>query len=474
MTSRASPALTPTDDPDALAAHRGLLWLVSAALFMQTLDSTIVNAAVPTIADALAVTPLSLKSALTAYVLTIAVCVPASPWLVDRLGTRRLIGVAFAVFSLGSLACGLAQSLDQLVVSRVLQGMGGALMMPVGRYVLARTFSKRALVQAMSMVTLPAMLGPVLGPLLGGALAEYGDWRLIFLINLPVGALGLWLTQRFMPEIRGERRRFDLAGFTYFALASGLLMAGADRAADGRAKLAVLACLAAGALFAVLLVWHTRRTEHPVADLRLFASRSFSISVLGNICTRLAAAGMPFVLVLFLQLGCDWSPLAAGLILVPQAMGMMLMKLGITRILVQFGYRRALVANTLIIAVLLSAFGLLGADTPSWAVALLVFVYGLAMSLQYTAMNTLAFQDIGPDQAAHASSLTSSMQFLGISFGIALASLLMEALVGDLHTHAAAYVHAFHLTVWWLAGMAVLAAAVFTRLRRDRPGRETA
>ena len=447
---------------------RGLIWLVAAAFFMQTLDSTIVNTAVPSIADALAVPPIALKTALTSYVLTLAICIPASAWLSDRFGTRRVFAASILIFTLGSLACGVSQNLTQLVASRVLQGIGGALLMPIGRYVLVRAFGAKDFVAAMSTAGIPGLLGPVLGPLLGGVLSQYASWRWIFLVNVPVGLVGLWLNRTQMPDFRGERRPFDWIGFALFAFASGMLLTAAETAGDQdypRAGIAALVGMACAYAY-----WrYSRRARHPVADLTLLKVRSFTIALGGGMCTRLGTAGLSFVLMLFLQVGCGWSPTAAGLMIVPQAIAMVLMKFLIDRILKRHGYRRALFVNTALATVLLACFALFNATTPWWAIALLMFAYGFVMSLQYTAMNTLAFVDLPPERAAQAPSLTSATQYLVISFGIAFSSWLFALFLGDHHRDPAAYVHGFRVAVLVMAVLPLVAVYVFTRLRHDRP-----
>lgn len=447
---------------------RGLIWLVAAAFFMQTLDSTIVNTAVPSIAHALAVRPIALKTALTSYVLTLAVCIPASAWLSDRFGTRRVFAASVLIFTLGSLACGVAQNLAQLIAARVLQGIGGALLMPIGRYVLVRAFGPKGFVAAMSTAGIPGLLGPVLGPLLGGVLSQYASWRLIFLVNVPVGVVGLWLNRTHMPDFRGARRPFDWIGFVLFAFASGLLLMAAETAGDGNYPRAGVAALAG--LGCAYAYWrYGRRAAHPAVDLSLFKVRSFAIAVGGGMCTRLGTAGLSFVLMLFLQVGCGWSPTAAGLMIVPQAIAMVLMKLLIDRILKRWGYRRSLYVNTTLATVLLASFALFNATTPWWAIALLMFAYGFVMSLQYTAMNTLAFVDLAPERAAQASSLTSAAQYLVISFGIALSSWLLASFLGTRGHDATNYVHGFRFAVLVMALLPMLGVYVFTRLRHDRP-----
>ncbi|MFK2873572.1 MFS transporter [Dyella lipolytica] len=450
--------------PSTRESYSGLIWLVAAAFFMQALDSTIVNTAVPAMADALGVTPLGMRSALTSYVLTLAILIPASPWLCDRFGTRRVFGIAISVFAIGSLLCGLSQTLPQLVMARVLQGCGGAALMPVGRYVLVRTIDKRDFVQVMSTVATFGLLGSVLGPLLGGALVEYTNWRLIFLLNVPVGIVGIWLNRHEMPEYRLDKaNRFDLVGFLLFAGASALLLAASEFAADEHIRWAEMGTLVLMAIgLGIVYVWHSRRTDHPVADISLLRVRSVWVSLSGNLLTRLGVSGMFLLIVLFLQVGCGWSPLMAGLMMVPQALGSISAKWLVNRLLIRLGYRRMLFANTLIVSVLLAMFALLGPHTPMAMIALLVFVYGGFMGMQYTVMNTLIYTDLDIKHASMASSMASTTQYLSMSFGIAMATLLMQTL---LHGHGnAAYVVAFRWTVIVLAIITAVASRVFARL----------
>jgi EmrB/QacA subfamily drug resistance transporter len=452
--------------------YSGLIWLVSAAFFMQALDSTIVNTAVPTIASALGETPLNMRGALTSYVLTLAILIPASPWLCDRFGTRRVFGVAISVFAIGSLLCGISQTLLELVIARVLQGCGGAALMPVGRYVLVRTIDKRDFVKVMSTVATFGLLGSVLGPLLGGALVQYTSWRLIFLLNVPVGIVGLWLNLREMPEYRAvDASRFDLLGFLLFAASSALLLAASEFAADENIQWAQMGSLVLLAvLFGAVYVWHSRRTEHPVADLSLLRVRSVWVSLSGNLLTRLGVSGMFLLIVLFLQVGCGWSPLMAGLMMVPQALGSISAKWLVNRTLIRLGYRRMLFGNTLIVAALLAMFALLGPHTPMALIALLVFVYGGFMGMQYTTMNTLIYTDLDIKYASMASSMASTTQYLSMSFGIALATVFMQMLLHG-HSNPEAYVVAFRWTVILLAIITAIASRVFARLDKTPTAR---
>lgn len=471
-----TPASAPIDGaaPAELSSRvrfRGLLWLVAAAFFMQTLDSTIVNTAVPAIAHALGVTPLDMRSALTSYVLTLAILIPASPWLCDRFGTRRVFAVAIGTFSVGSLLCGLAQTLPELVAARVLQGVGGAALIPVGRYVLVRSIDKREFVRAMSTVATFGLLGSVLGPLMGGLLVQFTSWRLIFLINVPVGLLGLWLNQRDMPDYRRDRvGPFDVAGFLMFAAASALLLAAAEQAGGHvHSWNRIGGCAALAGLLGALYLRHSRRTPHPVADLTLLRVRSVWVALGAGLFTRLGVSGMFLLLVLFLQVGCGWSPTLAGLMMVPQAIGAITSKWVVDRLLIRLGYRRLLLGNTLMVATLIASFALFGPTTPAWLIATAVFVYGGFMGLQYTAMNTLIYTDLDVRHASMASSMASTAQYLSMSFGIALASLLMELFLDRDATAGPSYIGAFRAAVLLLALITAAAAVIFLRLRPDQP-----
>lgn len=459
-------------EPSTRQRFRGLLWLVAAAFFMQTLDSTVVNTAVPVMAAALQVTPLGMRTALTSYVLTLAILIPASPWLCDRFGTRRVFGAAIVVFGIGSLLCGVAQTLPQLVAARVVQGIGGAALMPVGRYVLVRSIDKREFVRAMSTVATFGLLGSVLGPLFGGAIVEFASWRLIFLINVPVAMAGLWMNRRSMPEYRLDRaNRFDLFGFLLFGAASALLLTASELAGDSPVPWSTMAwCGLLALLLGVVYVWHSRRTAHPVADLSLLRLRSVWVALAGGLFTRLGISGMFLLLVLFLQVGCGWSPLAAGLMMVPQALGSIVAKWAVSRVLVHFGYRRLLLGNTLIVSALLAVFALLGPGTPVALIALLTFIYGAFAGLQYTTMNTLIYADVDIRHASMTSSMASTVQYLAMSFGIALSTLLMEAMLKG-HAHED-YVVAFRWTMIMLAAITAVASQVFSRLPRGRSAQD--
>jgi EmrB/QacA subfamily drug resistance transporter len=432
---------------------------------MQMLDSTIVNTATPSIALGMGIAPLDLRTALTSYTLSLAVFIPISSWLSDRHGTRAVFWWAILIFTLGSLVCGLAPNLWTLVVARVVQGFGGALMIPVGRLALVRGFDKSEFVDAMAFATIPGLIGPAIGPLLGGLFSMYLSWRMIFFVNLPFGLVGLFMARRFMPDYRGAPdARLDTTGFVLFALGAGGLSWALEQVSDDRYAQGALAGLVAMLALAQYLR-HARRAVAPIVDLKLLRIRSFRVAFNGGLVTRLGVGGIYFLLTLLFQIGFGYSAVMAGLLQMPQALAMLLMRFFAGTIIKYQGYRRVLLYNTALAGVLVMLFASIGIHTPLWLICVQVFVYGFVMSLQYTAMNTLGFVDLAPAQASMGSSMTSTVQNLSISFGIAFASLLMAMFLHG--THAGAdYVAAFRVTMLILGGVTLLSSLLFVPLPR--------
>ena len=446
-----------------------LPWLVAVAFFMQALDTTILNTAVPSIARALEVAPLSMKSVLSTYTLSLAVFIPISGWMANRFGTRRVFAGAIGLFALGSLLCGLARNIHLLVAFRVLQGCGGAMMVPVGRLTLVRGFAKSELVRAMSFVAIPGLIGPMLGPVAGGLITGYFHWSVIFFINVPIGLAGLYLVYRYLPDFRQpDTPPLDVAGLVLFS--SGIALLSYVLEVFGEHRLGAPAILALLALSALLLAAYglrAARIAHPLLQLTLFAVRTFRAAVSGSFFTRIAIGGVPFLFPLLYQVGLGYSPIQSGLLMMPQALAAMSLKMTMPGILARFGYRGVLVSNTAILGVLIMLFATIGAHTPVWLIVLQAFSYGFFQSLQFTSMNTLVYADVRSEDAGSASTIASTAQQLSMSFGVAVASLVAAVFVPDrFHTSAAEMIRGVHQAFVVLGVATIVSTVVFSSLRR--------
>jgi len=445
-------------------------WLVAVAFFMESLDTTILNTAVPAVARALAVPPLSVKSVLSSYTLSLAVFIPISGWVADRFGTRRVFASAIGIFTLGSLLCGLSTDLHALVFFRVLQGVGGAMMVPVGRLTVVRTFPKAQLVRAMAFVAIPALVGPMLGPVVGGAIVRFLNWRLIFFVNLPIGAAGLYLVYRHLPDYRAaEVPPLDVVGFILFgggvALLSYVLEVFGEHSLGGYEILALLA-IALALLFAY--VRHAVSWPHPLLRLSLLKLRTVRVAIGGAFLTRIGIGGMPFLLPMLYQVGLGYSPLESGLLIFPQSLAAMSLRIFIPRILRRLGYRRVLLTNTVMIGVLIALFALVGPGTPAWAIVVQAFAFGFFSSCQYTSMNTLTYADVPEELSSQASTIASTAQQMSLSFGVAAASLAAALFVpAPARGSAAGLTQGIHHAFLALGGFTVLSALLFRGLTRS-------
>jgi EmrB/QacA subfamily drug resistance transporter len=447
-----------------------LPWVVATALFMEQLDSTIVNTAVPAMAASLQVEPLSLKSIVTSYILSLAVCIPVSGWIADRYGTRRVFGIAVATFTLSSVLCGLALNAPMLVAARILQGMSAAMMMPVGRLAIIRAFPKSELLMAMNFVIIPALIGPLLGPTVGGLIVHWLSWRVIFFVNIPVGIAALLLVHRHMPDFRANtRRRLDIVGLVLFssgtALLSWLLEIFGEHNLDVTSA-AILFLLSISLLGTY--AWYAQQTPHPLLRLALFRVRTFRVSVIGGFITRLGVGSLPFLLPLLYQLGLGMPAWQSGLLMMPSAVAAMGMKLAATRILRRYGYRQVLVVNTVMIGFAICLFALVIPATPVGLIVLLGLAVGFFNSLQFTSMNSMAYADIETADSSMASTIASSLQQMSMSFGLACGSLITGWYLGELpQTDQAAVTTALHYAFLTLGGLTMLSSLSFWTLRSD-------
>ena len=464
MSNSTSPA-TPTISD---ASKRLLPWLVAVAFFMESLDTTILNTAVPAISSALHVTTLSMKAVLASYTLSLAVFIPISGWVADRFGTRRVFAFAIGLFTLGSFLCGISSNIHVLVACRVLQGMGGSMMVPVGRLTLVRTFAKSELLRTMSFVSIPALVAPMLGPIAGGLIVGYLHWRVIFFLNIPIGLIGLVMVYLHLPDYREETHALDVVGLILFgagiALLSYVLEVFGEHTLSARevTGLLVLALTLLGGYWI-----HAKSMQFPLLKLGLFKIRTFRAAVAGSFFTRIGIGGVPFLLPLLYQVGLGYTPIQSGLLIMPQAVASMSMKALMPRVLAKLGYRWVLVSNTIVLGVLLMVFATIGLHTPVWMIVLQAFLYGAFTSLQYSSMNTLVYADTSNEDTSAASSIASTMQQLSISFGVATAGLATAFFVPhNAQSAPLLMIHGIHKALFSLGILTIISTVVFRSLRQ--------
>jgi EmrB/QacA subfamily drug resistance transporter len=461
---------TPTDGPAPMESSKRLLpWLVAVAFFMESLDTTILNTAVPSISEALHVAALSMKSVLASYTLSLAVFIPFSGWMADRFGTRKVFAAAIGIFSFGSLLCGLAPNIHLLVAARILQGCGGAMMVPVGRLTLVRTFAKSELIRAMSFVSIPSLVAPMLGPVAGGLIVAYLHWRYIFFLNVPIGVAGLVLVYLHLPNYREAKTHpLDVIGLVLFGSGIGLLSYVLEIFGDHELSNTEMGALAFTSVVLLATYWlHARREAWPLLELSLLRIRTFRAAVSGGFFTRLGIGGVPFLLPLLYQLGMGYSPIQSGLLIMPQALGALCIKAFMPRIIGFFGYRSILISNTVVIGVLLLGFSFIGTATPLWIIVALAFAYGAFTSLQYTSMNTLVYADTTESQASAASSIASTLQQMSVSFGVAAAGLTTAVFIPHRIASSAGVIHGIHEAFLVLGSVTILSTLVFSSLKAD-------
>ncbi|MGI4797239.1 MAG: MFS transporter [Janthinobacterium lividum] len=420
-------------------SHRTVALIVASALFMEQLDGTVLATALPKMAESFGTAPLNMNVALTSYLLSLAVFIPISGKVADRFGSRTVFCSAIALFTVGSMLCGLATSLPFLVASRIVQGIGGAMMVPIGRLVLLRSVSKAELVGAMTWLMVPAQIGPILGPPLGGFLVSTLSWHWIFYINVPIGVLGIVLALRLIPNVRETRpSSFDVKGLLLSGVSLSCLMFGLETVARGEASAwfaitIVLVGLGSGALY----VRHARRHPEPVLDFRLMAVPTFGLSVLGGGLSRIAAGAIPFLLPMMLQLGFGWSALSSGLVTFASSAGSMLMRLSAKPALRRWGFRRVMIWNGVIASLFLAGTAALRPSWPISAIYGLLLVGGFFQSLQFIAYNTIAYADIPQPQMSAATSFYTTFQQLNLTLGICVASGALATSMAVLGHHQA-------------------------------------
>jgi EmrB/QacA subfamily drug resistance transporter len=450
---------------DNMTKDRLVPLIVAVALFMENMDSTVIATSLPAIAIDIGTNPLTLKLAVTSYLLSLAVFIPMSGWTADRFGARTVFRAAIAVFVLGSIGCALSGSLASFVVARIVQGMGGAMMTPVGRLVLVRSIDRRALINAMAWVSMPAMIGPLMGPPLGGFITTYASWHWIFLINVPMGIAGIILVTRYIEDVRSEKReRFDLTGMLLSGLAVAGLTFGLSVAGfDLLPWYIVVGLIGSGAISLWLYLAHARRTPEPILDFTLLALPTFRASVVGGFLFRIGVGAMPFLLPLLLQVGFKLTPFHSGLITFSSTAGALFMKAAAPAVLKRFGFRTVLTINAVLSGLFIAACGAFTIATPFAIIIAVLIVGGFFRSLQFTAVNVLAYAEVPAERMSRATSLTAVGQQMSLASGVAIGALAVETVVRikDQATITAADFPPAFLVVGLIA---TISALIFARL----------
>ncbi|CAI1017150.1 MFS transporter [Serratia entomophila] len=445
------------------------LWIVAFGFFMQTLDTTIVNTALPSMAVSLGENPLRMQSVIVSYVLTVAVMLPASGWLADRVGVQRVFFSAIVLFTLGSVLCARAETLDELIASRVIQGIGGAMMVPVGRLTVMKIVPREQYMAAMTFVTLPGQIGPLMGPALGGFLVQYASWHWIFLINIPVGIAGAIATLLLMPNYKMQTRRFDISGFIMLAIGMATLTLALDgHKGMGLSGLTIAGLVALGLAALAGYWWHAQSNSRALFSLRLFRTPTYKIGLIASLLGRIGSGMLPFMTPLFLQVGMGFSPFHAGLMMIPMIIGSMGMKRIVVQVVNRFGYRKVLVAATLMLALVSLSFPLVAMLGWVWLLPVVLFFQGMVNSLRFSAMNTLTLKDLPDRLASSGNSLLSMVMQLSMSLGVSVAGILIGSFAHHQVVADSPAIHsAFIYSYCCMALIIALPALAFARVPAD-------
>lgn len=446
---------------------RLLVLLVSIGFFMQGLDTTIINTALPAIAASLNEDPLNMHSVVVAYVLSVAACIPLSGWLADRFGVRNTFFAAIVIFTIASLGCAFSTSLNQLLIFRMIQGLGGALLLPVGRLAMLKIIPRTQFLAAMSLMSLAGLIGPLIGPTLGGWLVTYMTWHWIFLINLPMGILGVIVTFKAMPNVKESTvKRFDFAGFILLVLAMVGLSLGIENFSSTQYAIWVsVVFITFGFVAAALYALHAHTHNHALFRSQLFKNKIYRIGILGNFVARFGGNALPFLLPLMLQVAFHFDPFLTGLMMIPTVLGSLASKPIIRPLIQRFGYRRVLLVNTCLVGLCIASFALSSANTPLWLQTLHFFLFGILNSLQFVSMNTLTLKDLPQQDASSGNSFLSMIMMLSMSIGVALAGTLVNVFTAYLGTDQ--IVTAFHWTLICLGSINIITAIIFWQIPKN-------
>ena len=447
--------------------NRTIPLILAVALFMENMDSTVIATSLPAIALDIQTSPIALKLALTAYLVSLAIFIPISGWMADRFGAKNVFRAAIAVFVVGSIACAISDSLLAFVVSRFLQGIGGAMMTPVGRLVLVRATPKSELVGAMSWLTIPALVGPLVGPPIGGFITTYFTWHWIFLINVPIGVIGIWLATRFLPATESvETPPLDFTGFVLSGLAaSGVVFGLSVVSLPALPPMVGFATVTVGVVSGALYLWHARHARNPLLALNLFHNQVFRSSVLGGGLFRIGIGAVPFLLPLMFQIGFGLTPFQSGMITFVSAIGAIGMKFVTSLIFRVAGFRRVLIVGSIVAAATIAVNGLFTPETPYALILAMLLAGGFIRSMFFTGVNALAYAEVSPEDTSKATPITAVFQQLAIALGVALAGGILE--ISQKVHGGPLTLGDFHNAFFIVAAVSAAAALSFMRLAPD-------
>lgn len=445
-----------------------LPWLAAMAMFMQSLDATILNTALPTIAKDLNHSPLSMQAVVVSYALTLALLIPVSGWLSDKYGTKRIFSVAVFLFTLGSLACAMSTSYSLLVYSRILQAIGGSMMVPVSRLALLYAYPKSKLLSVMNFVTMPGLVGPLIGPLLGGWIVDVSTWHWIFLINIPIGVIGLIFAQYVMPNFIRGGKNFDIIGF--FLFSSGLIALSLFLEIGEGTSVSwwvIWGILGLAVLFGGLYILYSRRVNYPLINLNLFSIRTLRIGLIGNLFTRLGIGSVPFLLPQMLQIAFLHTSTESGMIMMVSAISTIIAKSQVVRLVHRFGYKKILIGNTIILGVIIAMFALPDKSTPLYLLIPILAMYGAVNSIQMSSMNTISLADLTPEVASGGNSLLAITQQLSMSFGVSVGALILRSTESATWLTNGDIESSFRYTFLILGVVTLLASGIFSQLKNN-------
>ncbi|WP_343800834.1 DHA2 family efflux MFS transporter permease subunit [Paenochrobactrum glaciei] len=447
--------------------NRSVPLVLAIALFMENMDSNVISTSLPAIADDLGTSPIALKLALTGYLVSLAIFIPISGWMADRFGAKRVFRAAIGVFVLGSLACAASNSLTSFVLARSLQGMGGAMMTPVGRLLIIRSTPRNELVSAMAWLSIPAMVGPLAGPPIGGFITTYFTWHWIFIINVPIGIMGIWFSTKYLPDAEELiNRKLDWTGFVLSGLGmSGVVFGLSVVSLPALPTFVGISTLIIGVVASLLYVWHARRVAEPLLDLSLFKNQVFRVSVVGGSIFRLGVGAVPFLLPLMFQVGFGLSPFQSGMLTFTSAIGAFTMKFGARSMFARFGFRNSLALCALMSATFIAINGLFTPETPYWIIFMALLIGGVGRSLLFTGVNTLAYAEIPNEKTSQATPITTVAQQVSLAIGVAIAGGILE--ISTLFHGKELLLSDFHIGFFIIAAISGMAFFSFIKLDPD-------